>query len=855
MRYRDFCCIALVMMLVVFASGKASQTIRGLSFASVEINREDANRKSSTILSSDVWVEYQIQSDANSIRLLTNVALDSRDAPDHDLDNPRTGWRYSVNYELLDENRTVFKKATYHFRSQVHQLMDVESGEAIYPIFFGKSSLVATQTRVMQLPINRDDQRVAILRVKVSKSDPKIHEVVSRVLVRREREDYDKRTTWNRMSTVRREGLSRFCVYGHDLLTISERNNLLRWQWKSAPVISQFKKRYLFFIGDIDDQQVRGDQLPAGLFVDKDWLGTIPVPETSKNVRLEFRWVERTEADESKSSATIQWTGANAASRAKAFHTSGQMQSEVNVSVDGGLLQIRADRPVVVRAFVPAADLPAEEVLVEGAGEREIGITPDMNFVRTFLTDSRAVQYGVTHIDNQPTPLRLIVRYPYAQLFSNLGNAIGDELSSLAVHGPAEATWEFLRQDGSVIDRGELEISTLPSAYDRFTVAGKRELISNPNEFFFSVPVDVSAVRIASQDYRVLVSAYVRPMNMRNSVQIPEDYHAYNRITSTRRTWYSINPTNCESLIQDNRSFIVQSQSRPAEPNDEVLAGRYEWERFVPVGNWVARSLLVPQAMEAKVRESAIQSIYYELPLRRVCNYSSHSSEAFADFVDTRIAFVSDDHPGRVSIDVNGVPVYSESIRSARGEISLDNIDFGESGTLEIKSENDARFFLVGKEVPSSKMFLRRSAQRLKGGYLDFQYEKTSEADELVTLQLFRPAGDSQRCRVHVDIEGVTVINAHRVVLPSWTLRQREYDLRAQAGHDSILLGHSDQVDQGYRCFIRLGNDLPAGKYQIKVRCVDGDQDAYALLYRVVPGERPRRSIQVESAGRVDHGY
>ncbi|QDT12144.1 hypothetical protein [Planctomycetes bacterium K23_9] len=857
MRYRDVCCIAIVMMLVIFVSGKANQTIQDYSFASVEINREDANRESSIILSTDQWVEFQIQSEANGLRLLTNVALDSNDAPDHDLDNPRTGWRYSVDYELLDSTRKVLKQSTYHFRSQVHQLIDVTSGEPIYPIFFGKSSRVATQTRAMQLPINQDAERVALMRVRVAQADPKIQEVVARVLVRSEREDYDQRTTWNRMSTSRREGLSRFCVYDHDLLTIGERNNLLRWQWKSAPVISDFEKRYLFFIGDIDDQQVRGDQLPAGLFIDSQWLGTIPVPEVSKKVRLELRWVG-TPHEQRTASATVLWTGADVADRNESFHhvrlgTDAAKTSELFVDVDGGLIQVSTDAPVVVRAFVPSDDLPQSD-----STGVEVEITPEMNFVRTFLSDTRSIQYGVTHLDDQPTPMRVVVRYPYARLFSNLGETIGGKVGSAIEASRCTANWQFLREDGSVANQGHFTIVPTPSAYDRFTVAGQRELISDPNEWFMAVPADVTAVRISSPDCRLLVSAYVRPANLRSTVQIPEDYHAFNRTESTRQTWYGMNPSDHESMIQENRSFIVQAQTRPAQPNEEILAGRYEWEGFVPNGNWIARPMLVPRgsgALDADVvRESAVGSVYYEIKSGAIHHFADHADVAFPELIDTKIAFVSEEAPGRVSVEINGRIVNEQTLRSARGEILLDTVDLGRSGTIKVETEHSCRLFLVGKSVAKVRTFVRRTAQRLSRSLLDFQYTKSSHEDELVTLQLFRSSTDEERCRIQVDIDRVGPSAASDVMLPTWTVRRKEYDLRAQQGHDSVLLGHADQVDVGYRCFIRLDSDLPPGTYQIRVKRMDEGQEGYALLYQVVAGQRPGRTVRIDASAGVGDG-
>ena len=205
-----------VVLTAVAVGWYGSSGVDGTLFKSNEINRDDARRESTTLLSTDRWVEFQIAPNAKNFRLMTNAALSSTDAPDFDLSNPRLGWRYAIEYELLDSNRKPIEKSNYHFRSAIRQLWDADSQKNIYPLFFGKSSLVSTQTRAMQIGVERNQKRVAILRARLVSTDPEIQEVVVRALASVERPGYDQRKTWNRMSDKRRKNISKYCVYGHE---------------------------------------------------------------------------------------------------------------------------------------------------------------------------------------------------------------------------------------------------------------------------------------------------------------------------------------------------------------------------------------------------------------------------------------------------------------------------------------------------------------------------------------------------------------------------------------------------------------------------------------------------------------
>ncbi len=839
MRYRDIAAIACVAMLTVWMGLDGKATVESMLYDSRAINRDDARSVLSTLLPPDEWVDFHILSDATTVRLLTNAALRSMDAPDHDLTNPREGYRYTLEYELLDAQRNVVDASVYHFRTQVRQLKDVKTGEPIYPIFLGKSGLVSAQTRPMHLAIDHFPQRPVILRVRLTSADAEIQEVVGRSLSRIERADFDKRFTWNRLSQSRRELICKYTVYQPDLLTFAERTNLLKWRWAQTPAITESPRRHLYFIGGFDDLEIRDEQLPAGLYTDQNWLTTVPVPEGRGQVRLEFNTLDP--VSDTTPEIDIRWFGIGLKDRLVHKHALVDSLTNFSLNVDGGLIELQSPVRLVTRVYWSPLEMTS------GQMDIETEITPTPFLMKAFVVDDQPLEYSISHLANSPTPTRLQLRYPFGSNFANLKIESTDDPRVQAI-GNVTAIWEFWDRNGKMLDAGELSFSPVVSLYDNLELVTGTEWLSEPQEYFFSLPRDVAHLRIRSPACRLLANVAVRPPGQSRVTQVPEDYHAFHRRMSTNRTWFGLNPTNEDQLVQANRSFILRSNARPPENDEEILAGNYQWRRFQPNGQWIGRQMLVPQASEIKVRDQAVASIYFELNAATTYDFAAFNSSSVA--LPAKLIVIGEDAPGNVTVTINDQVVHSQQIRSARGELDLADVAVAADGTLSVSSDAPARFFFAGRDVPAAECFLKRTAQRLGNNTLTFGYEKKSSDDELLTIQMYRRSSDDDRCQLRVVIDPPEDNDSSSDPLESWTVLDRTYDLRPHHDQGSLLIGHNSAVDVGHRCFVRLGKELAPGTYQIRVQRMDDGADGYVLMYQTLPGQSPQPRVRVNPIQR-----
>ena len=185
----------------------------------------DTTRSLTFELRKDQWTTFKIPQLAVRLRVLTNAALFETPDPHVFEGVKRPGWRYSIDYQLLGKSGNVVHESEYHFRANIAQYRDVETGEVFSPSFFQNKPSIPINTRTLFLALDQYEEPIDAIRVRLANHEPAISDVVVRVLNQQLRHGYDKSFTWTRLSTRNRERLSRSNVYTEDLLTDVERTN------------------------------------------------------------------------------------------------------------------------------------------------------------------------------------------------------------------------------------------------------------------------------------------------------------------------------------------------------------------------------------------------------------------------------------------------------------------------------------------------------------------------------------------------------------------------------------------------------------------------------------------------------
>ena len=829
-----------------------------MQFASTDVNRGDASRRNTTLLSNDAWVEFQLPTGATTIRLLTNGAVDTSTNPKRSLSNPRSGLKYSVKYQLLSKSRRLIHESDYHFRSRTKQILDFESQKMINPLLFGKSGLLATQTRMAQFSCTRFTYggRLAeptILRVKILNQDPEVQEVVARVDSRCLRKDLDKRSVMQRISQRAKDRVSKCCVYDHALLSDSERKSLLRWQSISAAPIGKTEQRFLYFIGDDEDIEIGQDIIPSGVLLLPERVVAIPVPDGEGMLRIECERLMQ--GDSQPYRIAMNWNGNDSTSNWRDARTIDAKKESFELATDGGLLELQSDSQTVINAYWRKSVSDAER-------QSEIDITPEPQFQRSSLCDSRDVTFSISHINNRSTPFRLTARVGIGSIFRTAGLETSETQETTDVNefdevlNPVPINWHYMDDHGSVVQSGQLKLAVVPSRYDMFWYSNQAHMVSEVQRFHFEVPGHVAQIKFempANQPNCTLLTGAVRPAGMPAVTSVPGDYLAFEKSQSTNRKWFILHPDDHDELVQQNRSFIIRAQPRSVETDPAMAAGLFDWIKFTPKNESIARQLLVPQSDIQQIRQQAYHATFYELDTAR-----DYAFEPFDGQVDVarKLMFLGEQAPGRVRLYVNDRLLLDEEVLSMRGEFDLENRSIPQQGILRIETEFPTKLFVGGCQVDAPRKFLKRSANRLHDGRISFEFDKKSNEEELVTLLVYCESDSNaeKQCRLKVDIEsgregvrGAGFSRESASISDSWTIRNRIFELQESSEEDSYIVGSSGKLNAAYRCFLKVGSDLPPGKYTVNAELLDDDRRSYAMLYTCRPGQLPQRKIRMQN--------
>lgn len=788
------------------------------------------------VLSPDRWTRFPLSGPQQSVRLVSHadVAAAYRD-------DPEAEFRYAYAVQVTDGRGAVLREAVLHQRAQVAALRDRGSGEAFTTAAYADAEEIPTAANAVVLAIE-DLPRAAEVRVRRISAAPEVRRASVRVYERTPVNERRLAVQWERLTPEQRLRIAEGNAYPPALLTEAERTNLLRRQWKpigpSGVEGRDYRSRSLFLLQELEGEPIDPPALPPGLFVDARHNGTIRLPERGGALVLRVEPVTHLGAA-SSGTLRLSWYGGGLARREQRELPWSAEAPEIRLELGGGLVEFASDQPVAVRTFLP-----------DGTE-----LTQETSQLRAFVAGPEApVTFPVLHLPDGEgaTPLRVDLRclcFDAAPARGGQGGTPGALPAVALLAGPGATPvlrHELLSADGAVLRRGEMPIPVQPSPYDR--LLGQDPLaLSEPAKLHFAVPREAAALRL-SASAPVLLAGYNRPPDLPWRAMVPEDYFAPEDPLSTRPAWFGMRPADWEALLAANRSALLAVQPRPPEDDPELLAGRYDWEQFVPAGNWLAREVLV-QREATPVRRLSLASIFSPLP---------EGGEVAAEFVAAtpggtatpQLMFLRDQGgPATLRLEVDGRAVFSAQVAAARGTVAVPPIPAGTRRLRAFAPPGTALY--INQATPHPGALISRRAIRLVSGETVFEFEKRmpaeGEAPELVVAHFYgQPAAGEAppRQEVAIIVEG----GPPRGPGPhlGFTIRERLYDVRrGPEPPDVRVLGAAGQLGPERILFLPFGPDLPPGLYRVRVRLSNGPE-ALLSLTRTTPGIAERRDIRRE---------
>ena len=766
------------------------------------------------------WLDFHLETGNSQIRVISSATVrDFALIKRAQQQNPMKRWQYALQIEVLDKNNHVLLRQERHMRTNLSLYKDAQ-GHEYTSAFYLQDDRVPLASMIIRLNFTglASPDR---LRLRLLSKDQDIVDVVARVYLPQKTSERKVGSLWQRLSEKAKASLAVGNVYPTELLTEEEKRALLlnTWQPVGPDGHQRDYQQWDYYVLQENEGEVVNDIVPpAGMLVSAQLNGIVALPEDGGTFRLHFEPIPGISVKQGE--MQLKWYGASALQRKTIkLHWNGQSLDHI-LNLGGGMLEIITDNELVVSAFQvnKSAD--------------DLEITPAPQYLRTYAaTPAHVTEYNIAHVLNAATPIKIDLRFMTpAQDLSNM--------HSVSVR------YELLDDAGKLIKQAVISISKPDTRYDRLINDYSGARLSDPSTYYFLLPANVTKLRLSATDENapVLVSVYSRPLNLPHSYRAPEDQFDFDAQGKRINAWFVVRPDNNLQLLSSHASVLLTVQSRPPEDKPELITGNYFWEDFHPLGNWLGRIILAPQAQGTPYREEALPATYQMITVNSNIMVNMPAYESLHTLTPNLTWVRPQESPAEFRLFIDGHLHQRGKIAGRNGEINLLPLNVGRH-QLRLETDAGGKIFL-NHIRPTTQAYVKRLANQLQGE-LRFEIQRETLNEETISASLFQANGSKTRSQLKINVQApmppsLTPLNA-------WVFPVRLFDVRPESQAAITVFstqGHLTDVGQSF--FIQLPEGAPKGLYRFVVKLKSGS-GGYLLFSRLTPGIKPTRRILHES--------
>lgn len=775
------------------------------------------------LLSHGRWTLFRIAPGEDIIKVVTNGNVGTEYFGDS-----RFNASYGIRYQILSRENEILSDQPYVFRSRFLTCSggDAASGNTvggkmagIVPSqYYDLREFLPLASRTAYINLSGLQKEPAHLRLAVDWKEPAVAGVSVRVYQQQPTPDYKLRYLWQRTSGEKKRRLARANIYSVDLLTEAERQNLLESRWLPLGARGVEGRDYrplrLYTLSGDRAGSFTERVAPAGLVVDAEMRGVVPLPEGGGCVRLEIERLSGGSELQGPGEVGLTWFSRGVAGRTDRQVLLAGDRCEILDDFEDGILEIQCHEPLVLRAF-----------LLDGAGETEI--TPERECVAAFILDSeRSVDYVTSGAVGSGEPLRIDVR--------RFGHPNG-------IPGPACVRYRLLDAAGATIGEGYLAHSEDYTPYDSLVGILSDSRVTEASRHYLLVGGDSRMVRLSSEDPDVIVTAYTRPGPLDKRVRVPESYLRYEKGMENERDWFLVRPGNYAQCIRGGREAVLRTQKRPSWTSREVAAGDFSLTRLAPVRAERGFRILAPGDPSRLASGTFPDAAFVELPTDGPARLSFAGRPGSPSVSPRVVFFKPTDDVTAIEVLVDGRVHQRQHLAAMSGEFALSPISPGDRW-IEVRSpERVALYANWGSASPGTTVMRERTVYRVDGAGLTFVVRKAPRETIRISLQLYRPAEHRGPVRLRA-----VVGNAQKrpnVPMESWTFPSTLFLFRPPGGYWLPLVGSGGGlVAGGDAFFLTLGPDVPPGEREIRLYVEEGPA-CFLTATQVVPETAELRSF------------
>ncbi|MDH3600029.1 MAG: hypothetical protein OEU26_10375, partial [Candidatus Tectomicrobia bacterium] len=682
--------LLLIILSLGFWQGKATWNYAASLWATSSTPHRDiiqsARLRTAYALQDQDWTMFAIPASATTLKAITNAHL-----PTASPLLPEQEWRYSVQYQLLDDAGQILQEHTYHHRTRLTRYIDPITLDVVTTSLYLQDNIRPADSRTMRIHLAQTPT-ASHLRFRLSTVEPPVQGVALRVFAPDNVPEHKLDYVWRRLNQDGKRALAQGLVYPVELLRHDERRLLLKNRWlilgPQGVKGRDYQSLNLYVMADMEGEPITPPTPPAGRLLDATHRVVIPIPPGGQHLRLEFAPLPPPTVAPRQDGIQLVWYGEKLGARSTSVVPWQGPGTHIEQFFSPGLLElITPTGAVIVRTF-------------QLDGESSADITPELTYLRTYVVQPDAdVEFDVVHLEAWPTPFRINARY--------LTTAADSAESSEHV-----LNYQLLNTDGDTVKTGQLTFSASLSLYDQVADRNTGFRVSDPVSFYFSLPAVIKRIRLmrpgTGQDGAVVIAAYNRPPDLVRETRVPEDYTNAGLDDDRQRAWFPVHPTDADHLIDAGQFSLLTVQPRPPETNPDLLAGQYQWQAYRPQGAWKARHLLMPHDPAQPLRDEAVAVTYRTIPLGRDVPLRFRNPYGL-QAVQPQLVFLRQRRePLSFQVVVDGRLHYQGAVAGRRGEVTLPDIPAG-LHQVRLHAPKDGTW-LINDVDPGPRPYIKRLA-------------------------------------------------------------------------------------------------------------------------------------------------
>jgi len=786
---------------------------------------EPALASTAYFLQTNRWLEFDLPKEANQLKLICNPIV-TADL----LSNKAIQVIFSIEYQMLASQNHTNAQGIYYFQSEPRGFIEGSSGIFVPANYLLAPDLIPLSSTLWIVNLDSPKfKNTRLLRIRLSKADPDVKQVLVRLYGRKPIPERKAAYLWNRLSYSQKQLLARGNVHPIELISPTEKANLLRFHWAGVAPKGIPKKDYksvtIYIRDDLSGLESFEEWLPPGVLSDANTVAVLPV---TNHVRVRFLYGIK---DASVPSSilvtnTVTWYPWPIGDPQTNQYVSSGKTFTLPAPTELGLIEIRSSTPTYWQ-------------LIECVDHETNMIAPTQPRILTFACpEQKPIEFSIHHDGFNPTLFRADLR------------ALVPPKTNEKPHPTPSVIYQLLDSTGYVINTGTVTITNPVSQYDFIATKAAILKVTDPQSLCFVLPTNVTGVRIKANTSNVLVNAYSRPRELPKKSLFPAEFLP-GLLSPEHPTWFTIRPIDSLERRLQRLSQIVAIQPRPPVLNQLIASGLYDWESLTLRESTMPGNLVF---CPAKLRDTnRLHSLpFVFVPILTITNslliFMSPPQEETIQ--PTLVLLGTSAYTGSVSVILDEQIIFNKPLPNLPAIIRMPRISPGIHKLAIMGTPSGLRAF-VNYVSPDStgenlELYTLRYCLKVQTNTLKFKYSKASSQPELIVLRIFSPTTASNSpCAFKLSFKGLKYQGYGPFTEVS--LPKREITVVSTLNQGlSYIIGQSIYLDEGLSFVFPVNEDVPAGEYEIEIHTVS-ESPRWLSLSRITLPQSEKISADIET--------